>query len=461
MQSITPIPATRRRHRQRAVSLVVPLSIWRSARAAMLAARSSDGEEVIGLLFCERHRTTRLDRYLARHWVVPGPEDYQRQSTTGLQLKQAFHLHLLTGYLARGMHMVHLHTHPGAGYLPDFSGTDDRDEQAQSAAIAHLPGAPRLISGVLDEEMTQGRFRIWSGEAGTHRPVALRHDWMPEKDTTLDPSDPLFDRQRVFGAPAQQRLGALSVALVGCGGIGAPFAEQLSRLGVRHWTLVDDDRIDMTNLHRLPFATMDMARNDVPKIAYVAGLIRRFWGGAAMIETLDAPVEDACAQERIAAADLIVVATDNHASRRAAPQLALRTMRPLLCLGTHIEQRPGDAMPRIYSRATMPPMAGGWCLACGQVISLAKAAEELADPLTRASLAAGGYLPQVAAPAVYWVNTISAALGVRLAHGAIAGFIDCADGVDDLLDLATGSWLPISHDASASCFLCSPDRLTG
>lgn len=447
----------RRRRPPARQALVVPDQTWQDLRQAMLASRTRGDEEVLGFLFCARHRTANEDRYLAKHWVVPAPGDYARQSSGGLALKQAFHAHLLTAYIARGLHMVHVHTHPGE-HSPAFSATDDRDEVAQSAALAHLPGSPRLISAVFNRSMTAGIARIWAGHHATHAPIPIRRDWVPEACGPAIAGDAaLFDRQRIFGEPVQRQLGNLTVALIGCGGLGAPFAEQLARLGVRAWILVDDDRVELTNLHRLPFSTPGMATRRTAKVAYVAGLIQRFWQGRATVTTLARPIEDPAVQEAAARADLIVVATDNHHSRLLAQQVALRTVRPLLCLGTHIEQRPGEDAPRIYSRVTMPPLAGGWCLACGRVIDLTTAARESADPMTRQQLTAGGYLPTVSAPAVYWVNSVGAAMGVRLVHGALAGFIDTRDGRDDLFDLAAGLWMPVGHEVSGDCFFCSPD----
>lgn len=50
------------------------------------------------------------------------------------------------------------------------------------------------------------------------------------------------------------RLGETSFILIGCGGLGSQIAIQLAALGARHFTLVDGDTIDASNLNRLNWA---------------------------------------------------------------------------------------------------------------------------------------------------------------------------------------------------------------
>ena len=67
----------------------------------------------------------------------------------------------------------------------------------------------------------------------------------------------IFHRTRLLvGDRVLQRIGALRVILVGVGGVGSWCAESLVRSGVRRLTLVDSDRVSITNVNRQMPATV-------------------------------------------------------------------------------------------------------------------------------------------------------------------------------------------------------------
>lgn len=70
----------------------------------------------------------------------------------------------------------------------------------------------------------------------------------------------LFKRQitlQEIGKVGQQKLQNSTVLVVGCGGLGSPIAVYLASSGVGKIHLVDFDTIDVTNLHRQVFYSID------------------------------------------------------------------------------------------------------------------------------------------------------------------------------------------------------------
>ncbi|MGB0880759.1 MAG: HesA/MoeB/ThiF family protein, partial [Polaribacter sp.] len=60
-----------------------------------------------------------------------------------------------------------------------------------------------------------------------------------------------------IGEIGQQKLQNASVLVAGCGGLGSPIAVYLATSGVGKIHLVDFDTIDITNLHRQVFYSLD------------------------------------------------------------------------------------------------------------------------------------------------------------------------------------------------------------
>ena len=61
----------------------------------------------------------------------------------------------------------------------------------------------------------------------------------------------MFQRaEQLLGTDAMKRIGAQRVIIFGVGGVGSWCAEALVRTGIQHLTLVDFDRVDVSNINR-------------------------------------------------------------------------------------------------------------------------------------------------------------------------------------------------------------------
>ena len=69
--------------------------------------------------------------------------------------------------------------------------------------------------------------------------------------------DFLVRTELLVGSDAMQRIDATRVIIFGVGGVGSWCAESLVRSGIRHLTIVDADRIAVSNINRQLMATTD------------------------------------------------------------------------------------------------------------------------------------------------------------------------------------------------------------
>src|SRR5438552_13194346 len=61
-----------------------------------------------------------------------------------------------------------------------------------------------------------------------------------------------FSRQQlVFGDTGQRAISGKKVGIVGLGGLGTQITQALAHLGVGSFVLVDDDKVEASNLNRL------------------------------------------------------------------------------------------------------------------------------------------------------------------------------------------------------------------
>lgn len=61
----------------------------------------------------------------------------------------------------------------------------------------------------------------------------------------------------IYGKPAIEALKNAHVAVFGVGGVGGYVVEALARSGVSHFTLIDNDKVSLTNINRQIIATLD------------------------------------------------------------------------------------------------------------------------------------------------------------------------------------------------------------
>lgn len=107
-----------------------------------------------------------------------------------------------------------------------------------------------------------------------------------------------------------------SVVVVGLGGLGCPAAACLARAGVARLTLVDDDRVDETNLHRqILYSAEDVGQDKVTVAARALRKIAREAGSRTEVTALRTRLLPDTAQALLAGAELVLEGADNFATK--------------------------------------------------------------------------------------------------------------------------------------------------
>ncbi len=218
------------------------------------------------------------------------------------------------------------------------------------------------------------------------------------------------------------------VLVVGVGGLGCPAAEVLARSGACDLVLVDDDVVDVTNLHRqILFREADVGR---PKVLTAQARLRHL-APAVTVETHRARIEVGNVLQLVAAVDAVVEGSDNFPTKFLLADACRLAQRPLVsaaCVG-------------VSGTALLAGGAGAPCYRC--------LFEDL--PLGEApNCATAGVLGPVAG--------IVGALAADLALGALAG--SRAPGT--LLRFEDGPSGPRFRESRiaprSDCLLCGPRR---
>src|SRR5438874_9547769 len=130
-----------------------------------------------------------------------------------------------------------------------------------------------------------------------------------------------------LGVDAQDRFGKSHALIVGIGGLGNPVAQFLAAAGVGTLTLVDADRVDLTNLQRqILFDTASVGR---PKVEAAGARIAAVNAEVRVI-MVPARVGDSELASLAAGADIVIDCSDNFATRHAVNRACVHARKPLV-----------------------------------------------------------------------------------------------------------------------------------
>jgi hypothetical protein len=399
----------------------------------------SDGDEHGAVIAAGVTRSERGVRLLAREIFlaedgvdfVPSKRGYRRLTAAFINDKIRYCRDHGLAYLA-------VHNHGGSDSV-GFSGDDLRSHERGYPALLDIGRGIAVGALVFAREAVAGD--IWTSDRG-RRPLAeavvvgprLVH--LYDRPRPQAPGRPeAYDRAaRLYGDAGQQLLGELKVGVIGCGGVGMILVSLLSRLGVGHLIGIDPDRVEPSNLSRLPEATR------LDAMAWLTGERRPAWVRAAgrrlarpkvrvaariagraptqiRFEGIRGDVADAHVAGQLRDCDVLLLAADSQQARAVFNALVHQFLIPGIQIGSKIELRADGQIGDVFS-VVRPVTPTSGCLWCNGAINPTALAEEALTPEQRA---AQRYLPDVVAPSVITLNAIGAAQAANDLMLAITG----------------------------------------
>jgi len=227
----------------------------------------------------------------------------------------------------------------------------------------------------------------------------------------------------------QERLAQARVVIVGLGGLGAPVAMYLAAAGVGTLVLVDDDKVELSNLQRQIIHTH--AALETPKVTSASTRLQAINPHLEVL-TYHQHIQPDNAEQLAQGADLLMDCSDSLQTRLTLNQLSLKQSLPLV----------SGAAIALQGQVTVfdPRQAGSPCYAC-----LYAQQEEMP-----ASCAENGVL----GPLVGIIGAMQALEALKL----LVGFGTTLVGRLLVFDGQVAEWQHLRLAPNPQCSVCAADK---
>ena len=311
-----------------------------------------------------------------------------------------------------------VHTHPGVDSCPRPS-IHDEEVDRQIANLFRLRSDNPYYGAIIFSARSKGFSFTGYIQSENEARIPIELQWEVGDKFSLNRSfdlpalniEPIFDRNvRAFGGSVQAALGQLRVGLIGCGGTGSSVAEQLVRLGVRNFTLVDPEQLSASNVTRVYGSTeADVGRYKVDILS--DHLIRI--APQTRCEMVKSMITLESTARRLTGCDILFGCTDDNAGRLVLSRFSTYFLTPVIDCGVLLTSDESGLLLGIDGRVTTL-VPGQACLVCRSRINLARAAAELLTPDERNRRENEGYAPILGRtePAVVTFTSLVAATAV-------------------------------------------------
>lgn len=325
--------------------------------------------------------------------------------------------------------LLFIHSHPNKSHPVGLSYSDSIAFSSLAATIAPMLDGP---FGAVVIHPSGWSGVLWSGTqvVPIEKIVTLGRNLRLLSPLPAVASDRLDDRQRDALGQIHDRLRTLSVAVVGCGGLGSPVAEQLVRMGINEVILIDNDFLDTpSNVRRVFGAKLNHVKATPyrSKVDIVGGHLKKLGLGVKVREVKgDVRLEEIF--RNLIDADVVILATDTHGSRAIVNELPSKYLLPVIDVGVRVGSKSDGTLSGLVAETRILTPATP-CLWCRKTLSADTVRAENLPPEERGQLVKEGYVlhgvgepePSVTALTVLGSGLATCALiGLLSEEGAVA-----------------------------------------
>jgi molybdopterin/thiamine biosynthesis adenylyltransferase len=339
------------------------------------------------------------------------------------------------------------HSHPeGLHYSP----SDDFGEGRLAQTLRpFIPSRVPVVSLLFTPDQVTGR--IWL--EGCSKPVKLDEivvighyvQRIPVGKSTgiASISQQLYDRQvKAFGEEGQRAISLSHVGIIGVGGTGSAVAEQLVRLGVSDFLLIDPDQFSPSNLTRVYGSQFGSVWKSFffpqYKVNMVAKSLKKI-NPHATVHALHKSVVLTDAATSLLDRDILFLCTDEHWGRSIVNQITYQYLIPTINMGVRITSDNGAISHAAGCVDVLRPNEP--CLWCKQSLRADRIAAESLPPEERKLRLQEGYVEGIDSktPSVISFTTAVASSAVGLLLQYLTNFMGEAGKVSRINhDFLTG-----------------------
>jgi molybdopterin/thiamine biosynthesis adenylyltransferase len=363
-------------------------------------------------------------------------DDYSSRSAGFVRPEPALQKHVLKQILKAGHNpgLVHTHTFKSNGGVV-LSGQDMSNFYLMSKALPTVLWADVVFD--YDFETFDGEY--FSPEKNLILPVEVI-EVLGSETRFYDAPEKVFSeeyfgsrrhlpwkivgeehqRQTLIKGFDQTKLQRVNVGILGLGGNGAQLVQMLASIGVTEFVLADFDKVEQSNLSRIPYATSsDVGRYKVDvAVDYIVKKNHK-----AAIYTLTEGIESPKVQAEFRSCHVIFGCADNAAARKTLNELSNACIIPYIDIGCEIIVENGVARPFGQCRTVLPKETP--CLVCTNSISLDEVLLSQMSDEEKKLRKAAGYIrgtDESPAAAILQLNTGIASIAAQSLVDIVMGF---------------------------------------